>query len=54
MGKGREGRGCCPSLAQQLTLDKTLLPLEPQFPYQQNGDDNIFLSFAAFCEGHTR
>lgn len=49
-----KGRSCCPPLAQQLTLDKTFLPLKHQFPYQQNGDNNKFLSFAELCEDHMR
>lgn len=31
------------ALAQWLTLDKTLLRLEPQFPYLKNGANNMFI-----------
>lgn len=49
-----KGRSCCPPLSQQLTLDKTFLPLKHQFPYQQNGDNDKFLSFAELCKDHMR
>lgn len=49
MGKGSKGMRCSLirlaliALAQWLTLDKTLLRLEPQFPYLKNGANNMFI-----------
>lgn len=43
-GKGQRREEVLLTLCWQLTLDKALLPLQPQFPYLQNGDNYIFIS----------